>query len=241
MGVNKDGNGYTFGFSIALVVVVGVILSTISIGLEPYKKANVAVKKKMDILSAIGIESTRKNGEELYTQYVDDSYVISADGKIQEDLPKEKTAFYLDVQKQFRDKQTEKEDRLYPIFEATKDGEKIFVLPVVGKGLWGPIWGYLAIADDLKTIKGASFDHKGETPGLGAEIKQDFFENQFRGEQIAEDGSFEPIMVVKDNSGSEEQKVDGITGGTITSKGVEEMVNRTMKVYRKYFSKIAEK
>ena len=241
MAVNKDGNGYTFGFSIALVVVVGVILSTISIGLEPFKKANVAVKKKMDILAAIGVESTRKNGEELYDKYVEDSYVISADGNVQEDLPKEKTAFYLDVQKQYRDKKIDKEDRLYPIFEAQKDGEKVFVLPVVGKGLWGPIWGYLAIADDYKTIKGASFDHKGETPGLGAEIKQDFFENQFKGEKIAEDGSFQPIKVVKDNSGSEEQKVDGITGGTITSKGVEEMVNRTMKVYRKYFSKKAEK
>jgi Na+-transporting NADH:ubiquinone oxidoreductase subunit C len=237
MAVNKDGNGYTFGFSIALVVVVGVVLSTISIGLEPFKKANVAVKKKMDILSAIGVESTRKSGEELYEKFVEDSYVISADGEVQEGLPKEKTAFYLDVQKQFRDKQIAKEDRLYPVFEAQKEGEKVFVLPMVGKGLWGPIWGYLAIADDYQTIKGASFDHQGETPGLGAEIKQDFFENQFKGEQISEDGSFEPIMVVKNGSGAEEQKVDGITGGTITSKGVEEMVNRTMKVYQKYFSK----
>tara|TARA_B100000508_G_scaffold141093_1_gene146543 strand:- start:53017 stop:53736 length:720 start_codon:yes stop_codon:yes gene_type:complete len=237
MAINKDGNGYTFGFSIALVVVVGVILSTISIGLEPFKKANVAVKKKMDILSAIGVESTRKNGEELYEQYVEDSYVISAEGEVQEGLPKEKTAFYLDVQKQYRDKQIDKEDRLYPIFEAKKDGEKVFVLPVVGKGLWGPIWGYLAIADDYKTIKGASFDHKGETPGLGAEIKQDFFETQFKGAEISEDGSYNEILVVKSGGSESKQKVDGITGGTITSKGVEEMVNRTMKVYQKYFSK----
>lgn len=237
MAVNKDGNGYTFGFSIALVVVVGVILSSISIGLKDFKKANVEVKKKMDILAAIGIDSDRKNGKELYEKYVEDSYVISSTGEIQENLPKEKTAFYLDVQKQFRDKKIAPEDRLYPIFEANKDGEKLFVLPVVGKGLWGPIWGYLAIADDYKTIKGVSFDHKGETPGLGAEIKQDFFEVQFKGEQISKNGSFAQIEVVKNGTGAEEQKVDGITGGTITSKGVEEMVNRTMKVYQKYFSK----
>lgn len=237
MAVNKDGNGYTFGFSIALVVVVGVVLSTISIGLEPYKKANVEVKKQMDILSAIGVESSRKTGEELYKKYVEDSYVISADGEIQKDLPKEKTAFYLDVQKQYRDKQIAKEDRLYPIFEAQKDGEKVFVLPMVGKGLWGPIWGYLAIADDYETIKGASFDHQGETPGLGAEIKQDFFETQFKGASISKDtGAYNEIKVVKSGGSSSEQKVDGITGGTITSKGVEEMVNRTMKVYHKYFS-----
>ncbi|MGM0478045.1 MAG: NADH:ubiquinone reductase (Na(+)-transporting) subunit C [Bacteroidota bacterium] len=237
MAINKDGNGYTIGFSVALVIVVGVVLSSLSIGLDPLKKANVAVKKKMDILSAIGVESTRKNGEERYDKYVEDSYVISAQGEIQKDLPKEKTAFYLDVQKQYRDKNIKKEDRLYPIFEAKKDGNKVFVLPVVGKGLWGPIWGYIALEDDYKTISGVSFDHQGETPGLGAEIKQDFFEEQFEGEKIAKKRSFAGIEVVKDGSGTEPQKVDGITGGTITSKGVEEMVNRTMKVYQKYFSK----
>jgi Na+-transporting NADH:ubiquinone oxidoreductase subunit C len=240
MAVNKDGNGYTFIFSIALVVVVGVILSSISIGLEPFKKANVAVKKKMDILAAIGVESDRSNGEDLYDQYISDSYVISEAGVVQNDLPKEKTAFYLDVQKQYRDKNIAQDERLYPIFEAEKDGEKIFVLPVVGKGLWGPIWGYVALADDYQTIKGVSFDHKGETPGLGAEIKQDFFEVQYKGAKISKNGSFSQIAVVKSGGSSDPQKVDGITGGTITSKGVEEMVNRTMKVYQKYFSKKAE-
>lgn len=238
MAVNKDGNGYTFAFSIGLVVVVGVLLSSLSEGLAPLQKANVKVKKQMSILSAIGIESTRKNGTDLYNQYMDTSFVVSAEGEIIMDLPDEKSAFNLDIQKQFRDKEIEKEDRLYPIFKAEKDGQKIFVLPVVGKGLWGPIWGYLAIADDKQTIVGASFDHQGETPGLGAEIKQDFFENQFKDEVIAKDGgTFSPIEVVKNGTGFEPKKVDGITGGTITSKGVEEMVNRTMKIYNKYFSK----
>lgn len=237
MAINKDSNGYTFGFSIVLVIVVGVILSSLAIGLKPRIKANEAVKKKMDILSAIGVESSRKNGEELYAKYVTDSYVISSEGNVEENLPEEKTAIKLDIQNQFRDKKIPKEDRLYPIFEAEKEGEKVFVLPVVGKGLWGPIWGYLALADDYKTIVGASFDHKGETPGLGAEIKQSFFENQFEGEQISQNGDFSEIQVVQNGTGSEDQKVDGITGGTITSKGVEEMVNRTMKVYNKFFSK----
>lgn len=237
MAINKDSNGYTFGFSIALVIVVGVVLSSLAIGLKPRIKANQAVKKKMDILSAIGVESTRKNGEEMYEKYVTDSYVISADGEVKENLPEEKTAVKLDIQNQFRDKKIEKEDRLYPVFEAEKDGNKVFVLPVVGKGLWGPIWGYLAVADDYQTIVGASFDHKGETPGLGAEIKQSFFEDQFEDEKISKDGEFAEIKVVQNGTGSDDQKVDGITGGTITSKGVEEMVNRTMKVYQKYFSK----
>ncbi|MDX1651888.1 MAG: NADH:ubiquinone reductase (Na(+)-transporting) subunit C [Brumimicrobium sp.] len=236
MAINKDSNAYTFGFSIALVVVVGVILSSLAIGLKPYKEKNVAVKKKMDILAAIGVESNRKNGKELYNEYIKDEYVISADGQVQENLPVEKQAFNLDVKKQFRDKQIPAKDRLYPVFEAEKDGQKLFVLPVVGKGLWGPIWGYVALGDDYKTIKGVSFDHQGETPGLGAEIKTDFFEKRFEGEKISEEGSFQEIKVVQNGTGSEPQKVDGITGGTITSKGVEEMMNRTMRVYQKYFS-----
>ncbi|RYM32914.1 NADH:ubiquinone reductase (Na(+)-transporting) subunit C [Brumimicrobium glaciale] len=237
MKVNKDGNGYTFAFSIILVIVVGVILSSLSIGLGPLKKANVEVKKKMNILSALGVESTRKDGSEKYDQFILDSYVISHDGTLQENLPEEKQAFSLDVQKQNRDKTVQVNDRLYPIFEAEKDGEKLFVLPVVGKGLWGPIWGFIALADDYETIVGTSFDHKGETPGLGAEISQSFFENRYNGEKIANNGSFTPIKVVQNGSGFEDQKVDGITGGTITSKGVEKMVNETMEVYYKYFSK----
>jgi Na+-transporting NADH:ubiquinone oxidoreductase subunit C len=237
MAINKDSNAYTFGFSIALVIVVGVVLSSLAIGLKPRIKANEAVKKKMDILAAIGVESSRKNGEELYSEYVTKSYVISAEGEVVENLPEEKTAIKLDIQNQFRDKKIAKSERLYPVFEAKKDGNKVFVLPVVGKGLWGPIWGYLALADDYQTIVGASFDHKGETPGLGAEIKQGFFEDQFEDEKISKGGDFVEIKVVQNGTGTEDQKVDGITGGTITSKGVEEMVNRTMKVYQKYFSK----
>lgn len=237
MAINKDSNAYTFGFSIVLVIVVGVVLSSLAIGLKPRIKANEAVKKKMDILAAIGVESSRKNGEKLYSEYVTDSYVISAEGEIVENLPEEKTAIKLDIQNQFRDKKIAKSERLYPVFEAKKDGNKVYVLPVVGKGLWGPIWGYLALADDYQTIVGASFDHKGETPGLGAEIKQSFFEDQFENEKISKGGEFVEIKVVQNGTGTEDQKVDGITGGTITSKGVEEMVNRTMKVYQKYFSK----
>jgi Na+-transporting NADH:ubiquinone oxidoreductase subunit C len=237
MKVNKDANGYTFAFSIVLVIVVGVVLSSLSLGLKDRKDANVEVKKKMNILSALGVESTRKDGSEKYEKFILDSYVISHDGVLQENLPVEKQAFSLDVQKQFRDKTIKLEDRLYPIFESKKDGDILFVLPVVGKGLWGPIWGFIALADDYETIVGTSFDHKGETPGLGAEISQSFFEDRYIGEKIVINGDFTPISVVQNGSGFEDQKVDGITGGTITSKGVEKMVNETMKVYYKYFSK----
>lgn len=239
MKFNKDKNSYTFIFSIVLVIIVGVVLASLSIGLDPLKKANVEVKKKMNILSAMGVESNRNNGTELYEKYIKDSYVISSQGELLEDLPEDKQAFNLDVLKQYRDKTVSLEDRLYPIFEAvTDEGETIFILPTAGKGLWGPVWGYVAIADDYETIAGVAFDHEGETPGLGAEIGQDFFTRRYKGEKISIDGVAAPIIVVKDGSGTQPQRVDGITGGTVTSKGVEQMVNETMKVYVKYFNNL---
>lgn len=232
MAINKDSNGYTFTFAIVLVVVVGTILASLSLGLKDIKKTNTDKKKQMDLLSAIGVESTRKNATELFKEYIpeENSFVINAQGEKVEG----EVAFNIDVKKQYRDKKIKKKDRLYPVFQAkNKEGKSVTICPVVGAGLWGPIWGYVAIAEDGETILGASYDHKTETPGLGAEIKQDFFEVRWGGEKINSE-----IKVVKDGSGRNEQKVDGITGGTITSKGVEEMMNRTMAVYSKYFKKI---
>ena len=229
MAINKESNIYTFGFSILLVVLVGAILSSLSLGLKPIKDKNASIKKKMDILMAIGQESDRSSAEELYGKFIgENTFVISAQGKKIEG----EDAFNLDVQKQHRDKTISADARKYPVFEASTEEGKRFILPVVGKGLWGPIWGFVAI-DENQKIVGASFDHKTETPGLGAEIKNTPFEAQYIGATIKED-----IAVVKDGSGKEpgDQKVDGITGGTITSKGVEEMMNRTMKVYSTYFN-----
>ena len=127
-------------------------------------------------------------------------------------------------------------DRNYPLFVGVKEGETMYVIPVVGNGLWGPIWGNISVGEDLKTIKGASFGHKGETPGLGAEISQSFFINRWIGEEISDqNGIAIKFEVVKNGSGKETTKVDGITGGTITSVGVQEMVNRCMKPYVEYF------
>lgn len=233
MAVNKEGNSYTFIFSIAMVVIVGTILSSLSIGLKPYQDENKRIKKQMDILAAIGVESDRENASSLYENHIINSYAISAQGNILE----EEVAFDINVQKQIRDKTIDLEDRIFPIFEASIDGKKKYVLPVVGKGLWGPIWGYVAIGEDMESIVGVSFDHKSETPGLGAEINQDDFQKKYKGAKISVDGRFAEVKVVKDGTGKgDPQKVDGITGGTITSKGVEEMMNRTLRVYQSYFS-----
>ena len=234
MALNKNSNGFTFGFAIMMVVVVGTLLATVSMALKPRQQANERVKKMMDIVGAIDpkgeINPTRKNAEDLYNKYVKETMIIS--GK---DMASGE-AFDIDVRKEYKDKTLAVADRNYPLYVCEKDGEKYFVIPMVGTGLWGPIWGYVALEKDYKTIYGAKYDHKGETPGLGAEIKTEAFQKLFRGEYISQNGEFSEITVVKDGSGAGiNGKVDGITGGTITSVGVEEMVNRTIAIYADYF------
>ncbi|MBL4863208.1 MAG: NADH:ubiquinone reductase (Na(+)-transporting) subunit C [Crocinitomicaceae bacterium] len=244
MAINKDSNSYTFGFAIVLVVVVGSILALLSMGLKPLQERNDEVKKKLDILSAMldvdALGITRKNAEAEFEKYVnlEDALVLDMNGNIKEGVK----AFDVDIRKENKDKTLKEADKNYPLFIAEQDGKKVFILPVVGKGLWGPIWGNISIGEDMKTITGASFGHKGETPGLGAEITQSFFIDRWIGEKISNDlGDFMKFEVVKDGSGKEkESKVDGITGGTITSKGVEEMANRCLEVYNTYFKTLTK-
>ena len=233
MAIDKNSNSYTFGFAILMVIVVGSLLAVASQGLKTRQEKNATDKKMMSILSAINIDVTRENAQEMYNKYVIDSKIIS--GK---DLNAE--AFNVDIKKEFRDKNISVSDRNYPLYICEKDGDKYYIIPVVGTGLWGPIWGFVALESDFKTIYGANFDHKSETPGLGAEIKYASYSDQYTGETISDTtGSFQPIIVVKDGSGSGiNSKVDGITGGTITSKGVEEMTTRTLEVYANYFKSL---
>lgn len=241
MAINKESNGYTFGFAIALVAVVGTILSVLAIGLKPRIEANGEQKKQLDILSAcLNLDDagiSRSNVEEKFKEYVnlDDAVVLDMNGNVKEGV----SAFDVDIRTEYKDKNLKEEDKNYPLFIANIDGKKMYVIPVVGKGLWGPIWGNICLDEDMNTISGASFGHKGETPGLGAEIVQQFFINRWIGEKLADDqGNFTKFEIVKDGSGAMEKKVDGITGGTITSKGVEEMANRCLAVYTKYFANL---
>jgi len=252
MAVNKDGNGYTFGFAIVLVVVVGTILSLLSMGLKPMQEKNDEVKKKLDILSALldveTLKIDRSNAAAKFDEFVnlEDAIVLNMNGEVVDGIFDvdgtiiEGKAFDVDNRKEFKDKKRKEKHRNYPLFIAKKDGKTFYILPVVGKGLWGPIWGNICLGEDMKTISGASFGHKGETPGLGAEIKQQFFIDRWVDEAISDaDGNFAKFEIVKDGSGKDlPSKVDGITGGTITSKGVEEMANRCLEVYVKYFKTV---
>jgi len=137
-----------------------------------------------------------------------------------------------------KDVQEARGERLLPVYESVRDNDTVYVFPLYGKGLWGPVWGFVALRRDMNTIYGAVFDHKGETPGLGAEINLPWFEKAFEGKKLYENGEFISVKVVKGGTGDDNPfGVDAISGGTITSKGVEAMIYDNLKSYESFFEK----
>lgn len=229
--MNRNGNTYTFIYAAVMVVIVAAILSAASLTLKPAQKKNTEIEKKQNILASVNIESDAKTAEALYAEKILKSYVIDSKGD-----EKEGDAFNIDLKKEQAKKP---EDRNLPIFECnTEEGVK-YILPMRGAGLWGPIWGYLSLNEDMNTIYGANFDHQGETPGLGAEISTELFEAPFKGKKIFDDsGNLVSIIIAKSNENAPaEHKVDAISGGTITSKGLQKMLLDDLTVYKEFLIK----
>lgn len=221
MDVNK--NSYTFIFAGVMVVVVAALLSFAATSLKPFQDKNVALEKKQDILKSIGVEVSREQAEEDYDKYIKQELVIN-NGKVKEGV----VAFNVDLSKEIK---KAPEERDAPLYIGEKDGETYYVIPLRGKGLWGPIWGYISLKGDVNTVSGATFGHKGETPGLGAEISTPIFMDQFVDKKILDgQGDFASIQVMKGNA-SGDHEVDGISGGTITSVGVQDMLKDCIKAY----------
>ncbi len=224
-------NRYVFMYASVMVIIVAVVLSTAATLLRPLQERNMRIEKMQNILSTIGITASRNEAIARFEQYVTETKVLNTKG---EEI--EGDAFEIDLQDENRKPE---EERQLPLFIADVEGDIFYVVPVRGNGLWGAIWGYLSFRGDLTTIAGANFDHASETPGLGAEIADEPFEQQFVGKKIFDDqGNFEPVVVVKGGAPSgAEHAVDGISGGTITSNGVTNMLRNGLEVYLPYFKK----
>ena len=229
--MDRNSNTYTFLYAAVMVILVAAILASVSMALKPAQKKNVEIDKKQNILASVNIESTVLNAEEIYAEKVVDEFLVNTKGEkvdgdaFTTDLKKERAAGF--------DKMT------LPVFVVKTDKGMKYVLPVYGAGLWGPIWGYVSVNDDMNTIFGANFDHEGETPGLGAEISTTPFEEPFKGKQIFDaTGKLVSILVAKVGEVAPEvHKVDGISGGTITSKGLEKMLQDDFARYEKFLTK----
>ncbi len=245
MALDKNSNAFTFIFAIIMVVVVGAALSFASLSLKPLQVQNSIQKEMMSILNSVGVEAERTNASELFYGTIKERVTLNykgeeiarRSGKI--DPLDTEDPFNVDVQKEYRDSKLSAESKSFPMYLAEVNGKKLAIIPMVGKGLWGPIWGYVALESDFNTVYGAVFAHKSETPGLGAEISEDFFQDPFKGKQLYdESGNLVSINVKKGGADpSNEHAVDAITGGTITSNGVTEMMKRTFGVYDSYFQK----
>ncbi len=231
--MNVQSNLYTFIYATIMVVVVALGLAFTSISLKDKQDANVEKEKKQNILSSIGVECSREEAVELYKKHVKSVYAINVDGnKI--DGVVDSLAFKIELNKE---QAKDLKDRQFPVYECEKDGENLFVIPVRGKGLWGPVWGYIALKDDFNTISGVNFDHKGETPGLGAEITTKEFQTKFIDKKIFDkDNKFVSISLMKPGkSDGGDHQIDGLSGATLTCNGVQNMIFETLSGYEKFF------
>jgi len=236
-------NLYIFLFSTAMVTIVAVLLSFVAEQLRPFQEKNVEVEKKTDILRSVGeadsLNEVKKKDtyiEKEYNQNITNSFVISLSGELKEDMD----AFTVDLKAEL---EKTPEERNLPIFVYTaEDSTKKYIFPLRGTGLWGPIWGYIALYDDYNTIYGAIFNHSKETPGLGAEINESWFQKQFENKTIFdENGNFVSVKVVKGGAKSDDpHAVDAISGGTITSKALEDMLRECLGNYVQYFKTIKD-
>jgi Na+-transporting NADH:ubiquinone oxidoreductase subunit C len=227
-------------------VVVGAILAYLASGLKPFIKENERFEKQQNILYAMGVNDNEGTGsvsfipttevEEVFTSYIKEQLVISGDQITQDDQ-----AYLIDMKKQLAARKKGNPYKL-PVFIGEKDGKKYYILPMYGKGLWDAIWGFIAL-DDNMIVQGVYFDHKAETPGLGANIKERFFMDDFEGESIMEDGRLAGIKVIKGNNDptnadKEDNSVDALAGATITGNGVTSMITESLKLYKDYLESV---
>ena len=227
--MNINSNSYTYIFAIAMVVIVASLLSIAATSLKPFQDKNIELEKKSDILSSIGVIG--ENPELLFSEYITDQLVIQ-DGRV---VSSDIAAFDIDMAAAVKESNN---SRKVPLFKAEKNGNIFYVIPMRGTGLWGPIWGYVSLKGDGNTILGASFDHEKETPGLGAEISTPIFQDQFPNKVLfsqTRDG-----IEVRKGDAYGLQQVDGISGGTITSVGVQTMLEDCLVPYKEFLLKLAE-
>ncbi len=234
----QHSNKYIFIYSIIMVVVVAVALTIVAVKLKPSQEDNIRIEKMQNLLSSVNISTSeipKKKVIDVYHKYIRTSFGVNNKGEVIETDVAE--IFAIEMANELK-KPIEKQ--ILPVYVAIPEGgDSTFIVPLRGKGLWGPVWGYISFKTDFNTIFGTTFDHKGETPGLGAEINQDWFKKPFIGKQIFnEEGKLVSVSVVKGGAKPGDiHGVDAISGGTITSKGVEKMLLDNLTNYEAYFKK----
>lgn len=227
--MNTNSNSYTIIYASVMVVIVAFVLAFTSASLRSTQNKNVELDKMKQILHALNVDTKDQDAEKVYKQYVKADQIMNAAGEV----VAETGGFKIEMKSELA-KPLEK--RQLPLYLCEVEGKTKYVLPLYGAGLWGPIWGYVGLNDDKNSVFGVYFSHQGETPGLGAEISTADFQKQFSGKQVLKDGVV-ALGVEKNGKVTEpDYQVDGISGGTITSKGVDAMLKSCLGQYDKFLT-----
>ena len=240
-----DKNSYTILFSIGMVIVVGALLAFAASGFKGRIDENKRIEKQQNILYAMGVNENDESSAifiskdkvgDYFSTYITKQLIIQGNA-----VTEDSTAYLIDVKKEQTNAKEGKKRRL-PLFIGEKDNNTFYIIPVRGKGLWDAIWAYVAIDKDM-VVQGVFFDHKGETAGLGANIKQRFFMDDFIGEHLLSNKTFKSIKVIKGNADPKninktDNEVDAIAGATLTGNGVSAMLKSELKLYLPYFQNL---
>ena len=236
--MNTNKNSYTLIYAAVLVVVVAFLLAFVSSALKPTQDKNLALDKKKQILASLNIRdlSSDSEVEARYNEVVQADLIVDSHGAVVDEGEDKESGGFAMANKDITP------DRL-PVYLCKVNGQTKYVVPMTGRGLWGGLWGYMAVNADLKTVYGAYFSHESETAGLGALIAEEKFQNQFKGKHLyADTADMEIALTVvkhgKVEPGKEAYEVDGVTGSTLTSMGVANMVKSGLQMYAGYFKSL---
>lgn len=230
--MNTNSNNYTLIYALVMVVIVALLLALVSSGLKDIQNKNIELDKKKQILKSLKLNLDNQNVDSLYNTIIVKELILNSDAKVLSDAKGD--AFAIDINKE---NAKELSARNLPVYVALVQGATKYIVPVRGAGLWGPIWGFVALNEDKNTVFGTFFSHQSETPGLGAEISLPMFQDLFIGKKILNDANdFVSIAVMKvGQTAKGQEQVDAISGGTITCKGVELMLLSSLGQYENFF------
>ena len=247
MAINTEKNTYTIAFAAVMVVIVGALLAFMASALSAKISENERLEKQQNILYAMGVNENEGAGSvsfigtdkvaEAFNTYIKEQIIPEGDK-----ITKDPNAYLIDLKKEETNAKAGKTRKL-PVFIGEKDNKEFYIIPMRGKGLWDAIWGFVAL-DKNMIVQGVYFDHKGETPGLGANIKQRYFMDDFIGESIINNGNYVGIKVAKGNNDptnetKDDNEVDALAGATITGDGVSAMIKQSISLYKPFLQTIA--
>lgn len=223
-GINTNSNGYTVVYATIVVVIVAFLLAFVSSSLKSKQTENIELDKKKQILHALNIQEIKDAAAE-YSKYVKADEILNSKGEV------------IAPEGGFKVANGDITPDNLPIYVCDVNGAVKYVIPVFGKGLWGGIWGYIGLNEDKNTIYGTYFSHESETPGLGAEIATLNFQKRFIDKKLMKDGNV-ALTVKKGKLDDEAYQVNGISGGTITSNGVDAMIKKCLGNYKAFLSQV---